>query len=174
MFPISVSGSSMLDRLSGFTKWSPFARRYFQMQFINENFHILIDISLKCVPKGPIDINQALVQIMSCRRVGNKPLSGPMLTWFTDAYFWHYGGWINDLDMGRPLVQLNESFLFPGAFLIPYFFFLFIGGIPLFYMELIIGQYSSLSAIAVWKLCPLFKGNIMFEYLYSGKAHLKF
>ena len=44
---------------------------------------ILIKISLKFVPKGPIDNNPALVQI------GNKPLSEPMLTRFTDAYMWH-------------------------------------------------------------------------------------
>ncbi|XP_064625703.1 sodium- and chloride-dependent glycine transporter 1-like [Lineus longissimus] len=45
-----------------------------------------------------------------------------------------------------------------GAFLIPYFMFLLIGGIPLFFMELIIGQFSSLSPISVWDMCPLFKG----------------
>ncbi|XP_064625329.1 sodium- and chloride-dependent glycine transporter 1-like [Lineus longissimus] len=45
-----------------------------------------------------------------------------------------------------------------GAFLIPYFIFLFIGGVPLFYMELAMGQFSSRSPLAVWDLCPLFKG----------------
>ena len=43
-------------------------------------------ISLKFVPKGPIDINPALVQIMSWRRIGAKSLSEPMLTQFTDIY----------------------------------------------------------------------------------------
>ncbi|KAK2153810.1 hypothetical protein LSH36_285g03067 [Paralvinella palmiformis] len=45
-----------------------------------------------------------------------------------------------------------------GAFLVPYFLFLFLCGLPLFYMELILGQFSSLSPVSVWKLCPLFKG----------------
>ncbi|XP_048828356.1 sodium-dependent noradrenaline transporter-like isoform X2 [Brienomyrus brachyistius] len=45
-----------------------------------------------------------------------------------------------------------------GAFLIPYVFFLFIAGIPLFYMELAIGQYNREGAATVWKICPMFKG----------------
>ena len=32
------------------------------------------------VPKGPIDNKWALVQIMDCRRTGDKPLPEPMLT----------------------------------------------------------------------------------------------
>ena len=43
-------------------------------------------MSLKCVPKGPIDNNQALVQIMAGRQIGDKPLSEPMLTRFTGAH----------------------------------------------------------------------------------------
>ena len=40
---------------------------------------ILINISLKCVPKGPINNIPALVQIMAWHRPGNKPLSEPMM-----------------------------------------------------------------------------------------------
>ena len=54
--------------------------------FVNEEFSIVIEISLKCVPKRPVDNNSALVYIMAWRRIGDKPLSEPMLTWFTDAY----------------------------------------------------------------------------------------
>ena len=50
---------------------------------------ILIEISLKFVPKGPIDNNPTLVQIMAWRRIGDKPLSEPMFTRFTDAYMRH-------------------------------------------------------------------------------------
>ena len=46
----------------------------------------MIKISLKFIPKGEIDNNTALVQIMAWRRIGDKPLSEPMLTQFTDAY----------------------------------------------------------------------------------------
>ena len=43
-------------------------------------------ISLKFVPKGPIDKTSAVVQVMACRRRGDKPLPEPLLTQFTDAY----------------------------------------------------------------------------------------
>ncbi|CAG9759494.1 unnamed protein product [Ceutorhynchus assimilis] len=46
-----------------------------------------------------------------------------------------------------------------GAFLVPYCIMLVIGGIPLFYMELALGQYNRKGAITCWgRLCPLFKG----------------
>ena len=35
------------------------------------------------VPKGPIDNKSALVQVMACHRIGDKPLPEPMLTQFT-------------------------------------------------------------------------------------------
>ena len=51
----------------------------FKRIFVNENVRILIEISLKFVPKGPIDNIPALVQIMAWRRQGDKPLSEPMM-----------------------------------------------------------------------------------------------
>ena len=47
--------------------------------FLNENVWISIKISLKFVPKGPINNNPALIQIMAWRRPGDKPLSETML-----------------------------------------------------------------------------------------------
>ena len=49
----------------------------FKCIFLNENVWISIKISLKFVPKGPINNIPALVQIMAWRRTGNKPLYGP-------------------------------------------------------------------------------------------------
>ena len=54
-------------------------------------FFILIKTSLKFVPKGPMDNKPAFVQIMAWCRLGDKLLSEPMLTRFTDAYMRHYG-----------------------------------------------------------------------------------
>ena len=47
--------------------------------FVNENVWIPIKISLKFVPKGPINNIWALVQIKAWRRPGDKPLSEPMM-----------------------------------------------------------------------------------------------
>ena len=51
----------------------------FKCIFVNENVWIPIKISLKFVPKGPINNIPALVQIMAWRRPGDKPLSEPMM-----------------------------------------------------------------------------------------------
>ncbi|KAK7913482.1 hypothetical protein WMY93_013693 [Mugilogobius chulae] len=58
-----------------------------------------------------------------------------------------------------------------GAFLIPYVLFLFIAGMPLFYMELALGQFNREGAATVWKICPVFKGvgyTVILIALYVG------
>ncbi|XP_043199073.1 sodium- and chloride-dependent glycine transporter 1-like [Amphibalanus amphitrite] len=45
-----------------------------------------------------------------------------------------------------------------GAFLIPYVIMLFCTGVPLFFFELTLGQFTSRGPIAVWSVCPLFQG----------------
>ncbi|CAH1979962.1 unnamed protein product [Acanthoscelides obtectus] len=44
------------------------------------------------------------------------------------------------------------------AFLIPYTLMLVFGAVPLFYMELILGQFNRQGPISLWRICPLFKG----------------
>ena len=61
----------------------------FKCNFLNEKARISITISLKFVPKGPIDNESALVQVMAWRRTDDKPLPEQMLTQFTDAYMRH-------------------------------------------------------------------------------------
>ena len=56
-----------------------FADDTFKGIFLNENVRISMKISLKFVPKGPINNNPALFQIMAWRRSGDKPLSEPMM-----------------------------------------------------------------------------------------------
>ena len=56
-----------------------FADDIFKCIFLNENVWISIKISLKFVPKGPINNIPALVQIMAWRRPGDKPLSEAMM-----------------------------------------------------------------------------------------------
>ena len=51
----------------------------FKCIFLNENVWIPIKISLKFVPKGPINNISSLVQKMVWRRPGAKPLSEPKM-----------------------------------------------------------------------------------------------
>ena len=46
-----------------------------------------------------------------------------------------------------------------GAFLIPYLLLLFIIGRPMYYLELVLGQFSGRGPIKVWKCVPAFKGQ---------------
>lgn len=47
-----------------------------------------------------------------------------------------------------------------GAFLIPYFIFLFGGGLPVFFLEVALGQFTSQGGITCWeKICPIFTGE---------------
>ena len=56
-----------------------FADDIFKCIFLNWNVWIPIIISLKFVPKSPINNIPALVQKMAWRRPGDKPLSDPMM-----------------------------------------------------------------------------------------------
>ncbi|CAD6190428.1 unnamed protein product [Caenorhabditis auriculariae] len=64
-------------------------------------------------------------------------------------------------------VDLGNIWRFPylcfknggGVFLIPYSIMVLLTGVPLFYMELSLGQYYRKGAITTWgRICPLFKG----------------
>ncbi|VEL16031.1 unnamed protein product [Protopolystoma xenopodis] len=55
------------------------------------------------------------------------------------------------------LLFIND--MVKGAFLVSYFFFLFACGVPLFFMELGLGQYTGLSPIRAFNLAPISKGE---------------
>ncbi len=45
-----------------------------------------------------------------------------------------------------------------GAFLIPYLVVLLLIGKPLYFLEMILGQFSSYGSVKVWAIVPLAKG----------------
>lgn len=59
-----------------------------------------------------------------------------------------------------PLSPNFLQYLPSGAFLLPYLLMAVFGGVPLFYMELALGQFHRSGCISIWKhICPIFKGN---------------
>ena len=75
MFGINRSLNTLRPKQNG----RHFTDDTFKCIFLNANMWISIKISLKFVPKDPINNIPALVQIMAWRRSGDKPLSEPMM-----------------------------------------------------------------------------------------------
>uniref|UniRef100_A0AAY4CJI4 Transporter n=1 Tax=Denticeps clupeoides TaxID=299321 RepID=A0AAY4CJI4_9TELE len=45
-----------------------------------------------------------------------------------------------------------------GVFLIPYALMVFVGGIPVFFLEIALGQFMKQGGVSAWNIAPLFKG----------------
>ena len=76
---ILISSTNLFNTLGPRQNGHRFTDDIFKGIFLNENVWISIKISLKFVPKGPINNIPALVQIMAWRRPGDKPLSEPTM-----------------------------------------------------------------------------------------------
>ena len=82
-----------------------FADDIFKCIFFNEIVWILIKISLKFVPKGPINNIPALVQIMAWCRSGDKPLSEPMMVSLPTHICVTRPQWVNQLGPSAPYMH---------------------------------------------------------------------
>ena len=54
-----------------------------------------------------------------------------------------------------------------GAFLIPYLIVLVIVGRPLYYLEMVIGQFSSRGSVKVFDMVPALRGKSRLEYQFN-------
>ena len=77
---------------------------------LNESIWISIEISLKFVPKGPINNIPALVQIMAWHRPGDKPLSEPMLVCLLMHLCVTRPQWVNIL-LSMKTISCHQSLL---------------------------------------------------------------
>ena len=69
---------------------------HFKCTFLNQNVWIWIEISLKFVPKGPINNVPTLVQIMAWWRQGDKPLSESVMAWLPSHICTIRLQWVNN------------------------------------------------------------------------------
>ena len=92
---VILGGFFILKHIEAETKWPPFRIWHFQTHLIQWNFRISIKISLKFVPKGPINNKPAFVQIMAWRRSGDKPLSEPMMVSLLTHIYVTRPQWVN-------------------------------------------------------------------------------
>ena len=54
----------------------------------------------------------------------------------------------------------DRDFYFAGAFLIPFLIVLVTCGLPIFFLEVSLGQFRGKGILHVWEICPLFKGKL--------------
>lgn len=104
-------------------------------------------------PTAPVPVGDGSLKIIE------KPKEEERETWGKKADFL--------LSVIGFAVDLGNVWRFPyicyrnggGAFLIPYITMLVFGGLPLFYMELALGQYQRCGCFTLWnRICPMFKG----------------
>ena len=131
-----VSLHKIINRLRPRQNGRHFAVDVFKYISLNENVWILLKISLKCVPKGPINNIPSLFQVMVWRRPGDKQLSEPMMVSLLTHIFVAWPQWVNQVNpdyqgdcfctvlVGTPLLtqcfHSRNNFSFPNNF--PYLF----------------------------------------------------
>ena len=90
-----------------------FADDPFKCIFLNENVRISIKISLKFVPKGPINNKSALIQIMAWCRSGDKPLFEAMVFSLLTHICFTRPQWVNNAAVNNTHLRKPEAFPYP-------------------------------------------------------------
>ena len=67
--------------------------------------------------------------------------------------------------MMMTVIIMTVNCVIAGAFLIPYLICVIIGGVPLFFIEVAVGQFMSFSGIHAWKICPILQGQSLSLHL---------
>ena len=80
LFNAMMSGQHYVKRVEDETKWPKVRRRHFQMHFLEwKCMDFDFNIQLNFVPNGLINNSPSLIQILAWCRLGDKPLSEPMV-----------------------------------------------------------------------------------------------
>ncbi|XP_069111626.1 sodium- and chloride-dependent creatine transporter 1-like isoform X2 [Argopecten irradians] len=61
-----------------------------------------------------------------------------------------------------------------GAFLIPFLTFIILGGVPIYLLELGLGQYMSLSGFKAWEICPVFQGIGLSNFITCSLGNINY
>ena len=88
----------MISHIEAETKWPTFSTRHFQMHFLVWKC-MNLDFT-KIVPMVRINNVPALVQIMAWRRIGDKPLSEPMMVNILTLICVTRPHWVNHVQPG--------------------------------------------------------------------------
>ena len=99
----------LLDTLRPRQTYRHFADDILKWIFLNENVWILLNISLKFVPKVQINNVPALDQIMAWCRPGDKPLSEPMMVWLLTHISVTRPQWVNSPYYWKPHPAIRVS-----------------------------------------------------------------
>ena len=97
------------------------ADNIFKCISVNENFCILLQMSLKFVPKGSINNMSALVQVMAWRKTGDRPLPEP---WWPSSLVYMCGTrgrWVNEHCVHQDARWTNTPATMNQQFEQPYF-----------------------------------------------------
>ena len=151
--------------------WDKMAANTFKCIFLNENVWILIKISLKFVPKCPVNNIPALVQIVAWRRPGDKPLSEPlkvsllMHIWVTQPQWVDI--YIKDSQIHKQLLFI--IFLQAVRYLMKRY--MHIGITPTFCFLNWYIVHQDMNQLKVWKISPLGKWYLSQSHGHLGKIY---